>query len=240
MYSDLALSVIVAEPVALEVAHDAFLQAQAAGYQLDLAAIGETLNEIFLYHAPLEHGSEVAWSLYILRELGLKVSSDAAARVVRMRDNCSLLLLMEATTSGMIDGTPPPLTGVIAKAEDPNAPVSEDWLLAYEAGRLGWANDGAFQALAHWAELRKLGVRFFLTKAAVKSAAATTTTTKPLSPTTAVPAPATTPAQTPAPPPLPKPAPVPAPPPIALVTGLGAGGTSDADDDDENEDDEYF
>jgi hypothetical protein len=162
VYSDLALAVAVAEPSALEAAHDAFIQARADSLPLDNDSIAETLNELCTYHAPLEHGYEVVWSLYTLRELGLKVSSDAAARVAQMRDNTCLLLLLEANANRMIEGGAPNLSTAINRAEDLNAWHSEDWLLAYEAGRNGWANPSALKKEAAWAELLKLGVAFFL------------------------------------------------------------------------------
>jgi hypothetical protein len=188
VFSDLVLSAIVADPSAVEAAHTAFRWATTQGLSIDLDAVSETLNEMCCYHAPLEHGSEVAWSLYILRELGLKVSSEAAAAVGRMRDNCSLLLLLEADASGMIDGVSPNLSSVIARAEDVDSWFGEDWLLAYEAGRNVWASDSAFTSQAHWAELRSLGVAFFVP--ATKSATPTPAAPTPTPPTTPAPTPA--------------------------------------------------
>ncbi len=96
-----------------------------------------------------------------MRDLGLPLSADAAARIVNMQDNCSLLLLFDFINNNRVQGSVPNMTGVVARAEDVSAWRSEDWLLGYECGRLGWASDAAFRAQPHWAELLRMGVSFF-------------------------------------------------------------------------------
>jgi hypothetical protein len=162
VFGDMILSSVIADPSALEAAHIAFDHAATTGLPIDNDALAETLNDMCCYHAPLEHGSEVAWSQYILRERGLPLTAKAASAVVQMRDNCSLLLLLEASAQGRVDGGSPDLSRVIGRAEDPDSGRSDDWLLAYEAGRHNWASDTGMQAVPAWAELRRLGVGFFL------------------------------------------------------------------------------
>jgi hypothetical protein len=104
--------------------------------------------------------------LSIIRDHDLAVSETSASLVAGMRDNCSLLLLWDLVSSGYVEGGGPDMTSAVQRAEHTDAWKSEDWLLAYEACRRGWANDKEFRKQAHWNELLKLGVAFFLPFAA--------------------------------------------------------------------------
>ncbi len=161
VFSHLLLAAATAEPSSLGHAHRALIAARRADHRIDATLISDALSGICYYHAPLEHGSEVAWSLNILRDLRIPISSDAALRVSTMQDNCSLLLLMDMVASGLVGGSTPSTASVQQRAEEDGAHKSEDWLLAYECVRLGWASDKHFKAHAHWNELLKLGVSFF-------------------------------------------------------------------------------
>jgi hypothetical protein len=131
------------------------------GLPLDLTLLESTLDGMCAYHAPLEHGSEVAWSLYLIRRLNLDLTSETAEAVSRMRDNCSLLLLMDLVKLGNVMRPLPDMSEIVERAERPGAPASEDWLLAYEFSRNGWADPAHFISEPHWAELRTRQVGFF-------------------------------------------------------------------------------
>jgi hypothetical protein len=160
-FSLLLLAAATGEPSSLGKAHKAFTDARRAGKHIDRSLVSDALSGICYYHAPLEHGSEVAWSLNILRDLRTPLSSEAAARIAAMQDNCCLLLLMDMIQAGLIAGPTPSTAAIQKRAEGDDAHKSEDWLLAYECARLGWASDKHFMAQAHWAELLGLGVAFF-------------------------------------------------------------------------------
>lgn len=160
-FSELLLAAIVADPSSLGNVSAALEWAISEDLPMNRAALSDTLNAMCSYHAPLEHGSEVSWSLSIMRDLDLPLHSEAAGRVAQMQDNCSLLLLFDCIARKKITDAAPNMTDVVARAEDPEAWKSEDWLLGYECGRNGWASDKYFQAQDHWKEIRQLGVSFF-------------------------------------------------------------------------------
>ena len=209
------LAAATAEPSCLRYVSLAFKDAVTAGLTIDKALVADTLNGMCYHHAPLEHGSEVAWSMHILRTLGLPLSHDAALRVSAMADNVCVLLLLEFVHRGAVSGVVPSLNNIITRAEDPSAGGTEDWLLGYEAARNGWSSPKNFAAAPHWNELLKLGVHFFRAAPApapsAPAAPAPAQAAPPAPPAPAAPAPAQ--AAPPAPPAPAAPAPPQAAPP---------------------------
>lgn len=154
------LASITAEPSTLRFVSPILGAAFVMGRELDKGLISDTLNQLCWYHAPFEHGSEVAWSLHILRMLGLEVDLSAAQRIAQMQDNSSLLLLLDFVARKAISGSPD-MSAALARASDPLAYRSEDWLLGYEASRNGWVGTKHFSTQSHWQELLKADVSFF-------------------------------------------------------------------------------
>ncbi len=161
LLSDLLLSACIFEPSSLGEVSKRFINANKLGYTMDHEGISQTLNEMCFYHAPLEHGSEVSWSLYTLANLGLSISEEPAKAVVGMRDNCSQLLLKHLMNEGRCTGSVPDWSEVMLRAEASDALQSEDWLLAYECIRHGWVSDSQLLKRPAWVELRDSGVGFF-------------------------------------------------------------------------------
>lgn len=162
VYQHAILACALSEPSSLSRVIQVLLSAEDR--TLDRDSIERTLNLICEHHAPLEHGSEVAWSLYGLRMLSLNLHTVAAAKVAEMKDNCSLLLLMDLIMNGnRIHGSPPSLDSIIATAESSDAPSSESWLLAYESARNGWSDPSFFHADSTWSHMLNSKVSFFET-----------------------------------------------------------------------------
>lgn len=158
---NLVLGAITMEPSSLVHVYRLIAGAAWRGQTADRTRFSDVLNEFCAHHAPLEHGSEVTWALYIIHRLGLKVDSETAKAILEMKDNCSIILLRDLDSKKQIEGSPLDWTGPIRRAEDPLAPKRSDWLLAYEFARQGWASDASFRGLAHWNELLEAQVAFY-------------------------------------------------------------------------------
>lgn len=158
---NLLLGAITTEPSCLPRVYELVARTIWRGQLPDGARFADVLNEFCTYHAPLEHGSEVTWGLYLIHRLGLSVDSVAAQAVLKMKDNCSLLLLRDLDSRKRIDGQAVDWSDVVSRAEATEGPTSSDWLLAYEFARNGWANGASFTALPYWKELLTLDVAFF-------------------------------------------------------------------------------
>lgn len=140
-----------------------------AGTDIDKDRYADTLNDMCIYHAAREHGSEVTWALYELRRLGLQLNADAAALVAQMSDNCSLILLRDLEEHGHLESTPD-FSSAVQRVEAEGVNDTGDWLLAFEYARRGWASDAHLKKEEGWRELLNADVGFYETPPRLKPA----------------------------------------------------------------------
>lgn len=160
---NLLLGAITVEPSSLPYAYELLARAVWQGRTPDLDRLVDTLNEFVLHHARLEHGSEVMWALYMIHRLGASIDADAAAEVLSMSDNGSLILLRDLDAAGRVRGRSLSWDSVVARAEAPGAGSSSDWLLGYEFARHGWSSISNLMADRHWGELLRRNIAFYET-----------------------------------------------------------------------------
>ena len=109
---------------------------QKKGYALNSQRIAEVTNILIASHAPLGHGSEVAWLLWGCLLFGLQIEDGAASAVTSMDDPFAALLLLHARDLGLTRSAlnlvnwQPNLTG--------DGLRESQWLIAYEAKTRGW------------------------------------------------------------------------------------------------------
>jgi hypothetical protein len=128
----------------------------------DRVELTRTLVELCLYHAPLQHGFEVAWALWVARALLVELPVEVSNAVRRMDDDIVALVALDMNEQGLLPSLKPTLWSSRMTAENL---YSDHWLLAYEAYIKGWlpsrggvdyiASDGFFSLL------RQSGVIFY-------------------------------------------------------------------------------
>jgi len=96
----------------------------------------ETINSLIKYHAPIGHGSEVAWSLWGAIAFSVPLHSESANTVSEMDDSIVALLALDAEQRGLFM-TP------LDKSNWSHYMTRESlyeglWLLSYEANVKGW------------------------------------------------------------------------------------------------------
>jgi hypothetical protein len=156
----LLLPAAIAEPSALKVISFALESGRRAGHAIPEEALARTLNDVILHHAPLAHGSEVTWALWILATGPTRLDLAAANAVAAMTDNTARVVLLHLSHLGRIDGDPDlSLLEVVSQEED--SLVGPNWLLAYECARQGWHSDALVKADPYFAALLDTGVSFF-------------------------------------------------------------------------------
>jgi hypothetical protein len=121
-----------------------------------------TIEELCRYHAPLQHGYEVAWALWFAVEFGLKLSNEIAAAVSRVEDDSVALVSVHARELGLLDPDPSIVWVSWLTKDQLNL---EHWLAAYELFARGWLNplDGRDFIAPHpfFSRLRDCGVSFY-------------------------------------------------------------------------------
>jgi hypothetical protein len=152
-YQSLLLNAATADPSALPVIIVILSTHVAAGQPIEASTARKVVEAIIARHAPLSHGSEVAWALWAAIQFNLAMSSQAAAIVGRMEDDVVALLALDANDRGLFPKGAHDTSFRQNIANVPDALDSDHWLLSYESHRKGWlqcpavARHGFFQIL---------------------------------------------------------------------------------------------
>ena len=150
-----------AHPVTLQAVTRLFSTYSGLGYPIGKQRLSRLVNSLIDEHAPLEHHSEVAWCLWLCKELSLTLTSANVDLVAAMNSSVCGLILLDLASAGSLPKAPPPAR--FKPLEDPNALWDDLWMLSYEAGVRGWGglSDVHIKADPHFEEMRKRNVRFY-------------------------------------------------------------------------------
>jgi Reverse transcriptase (RNA-dependent DNA polymerase) len=161
----LLLECITVEPATIQGAMTIVLPHLAENFGLERGAFSSTLNGILKYHAPLGHGNEVAWALWTLLTLKLKVDLEAVRALEKMTDPCVAILAMHGETLGLLEDSLDKSAWVALAVKQ--SLYDENWLLAYEAVMRGWlpVNPGFIRNDRGFGLLADLDVRFYIPEA---------------------------------------------------------------------------
>ena len=157
--------VAAAHPVTLQSIARLLSTYSRLGFPIGKQRLSRLVNSLIAEHAPLEHHSEVAWCLWICKELGLAISATNVDSVAAMDSSICALILLDLDSAGSLPKTPAPSRW--KPFETTSALWEEQWMLSYEAGVRGWGgmSDTHVKADPHFDELRTRQVRFYDTGA---------------------------------------------------------------------------
>ncbi len=161
LVQDLLLQCAMVEPSALSAVVDHLHFYKNEGFPLDITKISEVFNILLSTHAPLGHGSEVAWTLWGCLLFRLKIRSAPANAVAAMEDSFAALLLLHAQDSGLIRARTKLQNWQTALTRD--GLLGNQWLLSYEANIKGWLPSQGDHVSPHnqFGILKKQGVSFY-------------------------------------------------------------------------------
>jgi hypothetical protein len=160
IYESLLCHTIMADSGSLPFVTQILLHYRDKGYQVDEDRIRATLSQIIDYHAPLNHGFEVAWAIWLSNVLSILVGETAAAKIATMEDNVVVLVALDAMEKGWLDGVD---TSRWETMMAPEELYSENWLVAYESLIRNWLRPGGDYVSddAFFGALAKHGVTFY-------------------------------------------------------------------------------
>lgn len=133
---NLLLQCAFVEPSTLDGVLNQMLRYRDKGYNLDLLNIGEVFNRIITRHAPLGHGSEVAWALWGLLVLDIPVSDHSATKAAAMSDSIVAVLMLDAKAKRLV--SPNIDFNYFQSYMYTEELYGEQWLLTYEANIKNW------------------------------------------------------------------------------------------------------
>ena len=153
--------VAAAHPVTLQTVARLLSTYARLGYPISKPRLSRLINSLISEHAPLDHHSEVAWCLWMCKELGLTLASTNVDVISVMDSSICNLILLDLSSQGLLPKAP--ANSRYKSLENSDSLWEELWMLSYEAGARGWAGmtDAHIKADPHFEEMRKNSVRFY-------------------------------------------------------------------------------
>jgi len=159
LLQDLVCQCALAEPGAME---PVVTLLQEHGDNDFTDALDKLIAGTIDYHAPISHGSEVAWALWASIWFKRNIPSGVARKLVQNRDAAVAVLSLHAKEMGLI-GNDVSFSDWIASLSVDSF-YNSQWLFAYEADIKGWLSSGQ-KSLANedplFSRLKSDGISFF-------------------------------------------------------------------------------
>jgi hypothetical protein len=163
LYQSLLCRCMIAEPSCLPDVLG-ILRKSKLNVMLSPKSLVLTIEELCRYHAPLQHGYEVAWALWFAIEFGLKLSREIAVSVSSVEDDSVALVALHARERTLLDPDPSIVWHSWLTKDQLNL---EHWLAAYELSVKGWLKpahgDDFIAAHPFFSRLRDCSVSFYNT-----------------------------------------------------------------------------
>ncbi len=163
LFQHLLMQCINVEPGTFSSVLEQLCHYHQQGRSLGIASLESVMNEQIIYHAPLNHGSEVASAVWSCMLFNMSINTEAAAALSMMGDSVVALLSLDADRRGLIQGSLN-LDNWLSYM-DGDGLYGEHWLLSYEANVKGWlpSNRGIdhVNADTNFAFLKKHNVQFY-------------------------------------------------------------------------------
>lgn len=113
-----------------------FISHKKEGYTLDFNLINETIEEFLVYHLNLDNHFEIAWGLWLFKQLEIEVSNNVAKLLGDNANSVVALTALDLFASGLIPiGLDTSNWRKLLKGENL---YTEHWLLVYESIKKGW------------------------------------------------------------------------------------------------------
>ena len=129
---------------------------------LDEDRIQHTIGSIVSHHAPLGHGSEVAWALWTAIDLRIELPNHIK-EILNIEDPLVPILALYAEEEGLIsDIDTSGMESIVSRGDL----YGKNWLLSYEATMRGWLglnpNKGFADRYPRFQRMKKASVRFMI------------------------------------------------------------------------------
>lgn len=134
-YHNLILQCATAERGTLPVVLQELKRYRSVGRDINYDRLQSVISTIVNRHAPMNHGSEVAWAMWASIDLGIPLTSEATRSLQRIEDPVVSVLALHAEDIGLAEGLNKDRWLDRMTTSDLYGP---DWLVAYEADLKNW------------------------------------------------------------------------------------------------------
>jgi hypothetical protein len=160
-FQALLLNAATADPGTLPVAIVVLDRHVTAGCAVNKTAFQRLIDSTIQKHAPLGHGSEVAWALWLAIQFEVDIAASTAERITMMEDDVVALLALDAHSRHLIPAYALDLNRWQTLTSLPGALNNEHWLLSYEANLKGWLPCPGVAAHPFFSVLSTNGISFY-------------------------------------------------------------------------------
>ena len=136
LYENLLLQCVTVDPSSVGVVLNQLVRYRDLHYSLDTQHIAEVFNSVVKKHAPLGHGSEVAWALWGLIVIGTPTDDESATVAANMNDSIVAILMLDAKSKGLVSASVN--FNNFQSYMKTEELYGEQWMLAYEANVKNW------------------------------------------------------------------------------------------------------
>lgn len=106
------------------------------GYTLNQKALERFCENLITEHAISDHHGEVSWLLWLVKEARIALKREVIREVESMSSNVCKLMIIDLYESGIIKHNLKAAT--LRQYANTDSLLTEDWLIAYEAGKRLW------------------------------------------------------------------------------------------------------
>jgi hypothetical protein len=162
LLESILLQCLLTEPGTILRVADALGTARHNGHDVDRGRLTEALSRVIAINAPLDHGSEVAWAIWVAIVWNVPLTPEAVDAVLRIDDPVVALVALHARSRRLIRGRFD--TSSWSGELTPDGLRGANWLIAYEAAVRGWLRPSGRDHIAQvpaFNFLRACRVRFY-------------------------------------------------------------------------------
>lgn len=159
LLQDLLLQAVTVEPGIIREVLSELIRYGSLGRTLSTSKIAYALYQVVTTHAPLDHGSEVAWALWTHIQLQIPIDDAELEAAEKMSDSVVVLLALDAASRRLTSRPPSP--DVWYRMMNSAELYGPGWLVAYEAAVKGWLPDTHIAQDQRFRAMRKSKVEFY-------------------------------------------------------------------------------
>jgi hypothetical protein len=161
-YETFLLKVARSTPTAIPAIVEILVNYNIEEYELGRKRIKKLIDDLIRLNAPLAHHAEVAWALFLSKELNIPLSETSAKAISKLESSICGLLALDMNSKGLISSGLD--TNLWRQSMSESGLSSSMWLLAYEADLKDWLTGRPYNFVnnhAYFSCLKSKNISFY-------------------------------------------------------------------------------